>query len=168
MRKKVKNEDELDLRLPMSYVQSVVKGTLKAEHADIMSECITGLLMDNQASLELLFKAAIGVRPDVNYLVGDKVEVRYYDLGSSWKLDRDHSKVSGDIYGDNELTCVTIIASHPFNVNGQYTVEVSGMDQDNKPVTMESKLHERYVRGVVTSEEFPDQVSADPLPDELA
>ncbi len=140
---------EITLRFSTKEIQTKLKKVFKAEHQELMSECIVGVLSENSEALEKVFKASMGIHPVLEYKMGDVVSVRKTGL-SDYMFDEEKMIEEGLIA--NEHMVALISATQPFN-NYPYQIKYKYIDKEGDTKEYTSDVHKMYITGL--SEEFP-------------
>ena len=142
---------EITLRFTTEEIQEKLKKVFKAEHQDLMSECIVGVLSDHTDGLEKVFKASLGISLELKYKVGDIISVRKNGL-ADWKFNEEKMIEHGIIV--NEHMNVKITKVKPYS-NYQYEVNYMYYDKDDDKGHYDhnSDLAYHYITGL--AEEFP-------------
>jgi len=149
----MKNDENITLSLSVEEITERIAVLFKPEHKKLMPKCIVGVLKDNPKALSLVFKAAMGITPQLQYFVGNLVKVRYYNLKETYYIDKDKSKEEGYI-DDQEMIVCTILECHPYSIANAYTVSYTGLNEKGSIITLKSPIEEEVIREEV-SEKYP-------------
>ena len=107
-------EEIIRLEIKPSEVKELLSPAICGANKNILLEAIID--SSDEQRLALLFKAALGIRPELEYGTQDEVYVRLYPL-TTWNWDKDRMKTHDlllDI-NDNELISAKIIDVKPFS-----------------------------------------------------
>lgn len=143
-------DPKITLKFSREEIKERLKKTFKADHANVMAECIVGVLHDNEHAFEVILKATLGIVPELKYQIGDKVSVKKYAV-SNWRFDEDKMNTEG--YFKNEHITATIREFQLFK-REQYTISYDYICKETGEIkSTTSDADEDYITGLV--EEFP-------------
>ena len=140
----------------MSYreIAQRIGQVFKPEHKELMTQALMELCHDNDSDLELIFKASMGITPQLNYFVGQQVIVDLSGI-SEWRFNKEKMKEEGLIIEDKYMEA-EILHARPFNRTRQYTLEVEYICKESgKRKRTTSDTYDSYIKGI--SEEFPGE-----------
>lgn len=150
---KKRNKQYVSLQLEEDEIQNLLNQKL-AEHPakEMLSEALMSIAKD-YSSLDILTKALLGLKPMLEYSVGDDVMVKSRGL-SDYSFDEPAMIAAGTLI-DGVMKC-TIIEANPWKHNF-YTVEYEYIHKDNQEIrTTTSNVSNSYIVG--PDEEFPEDL----------
>lgn len=140
---------EITLRFNTKEIQEKLKKVFKAEHQDLMSECIVGVLSENSEALEKVFKASLGIHPVLKYKMGDIVSIRKVGL-TDYLFDVEKMIDKGLIVNDHMTALISGTQPHS---NYPYEAKYKYINAEGETHEYTSDVHQMYIAGL--SEEFP-------------
>jgi len=113
---------EINITLNTKQIAEAIALTFTAKNKDEMTECLMSVLEGNDHGLAALYKTAIGVKPELEYTIGTRVNVKV-DALSTWRMALKEMKKAKTI--TNDLLVCTIIevnkyAENPYKVEYDY------------------------------------------------
>jgi len=143
-------ERYFDIELNKDEIAHLVKKTFNTEHRELMTECLMDLLRDDTSGLKALCKASMGITPQIDYVVGDRVIVQMLAL-SDWQFDKDKMQEAGML--KDGCVEVTIESIQKFN-HTPYTVMYRFIHKDTgEDRSTTNSVSSSYVTGY--ADEFP-------------
>jgi hypothetical protein len=143
-------DPKITLKFSLEEIKNRLKKTFKAEHADVMAECIIGVCSENEHALEVMMKASLGITPKLKFKVGDEISVKKYAL-SEWRFDVD-KMIEENYYNNEHLKC-TVETCKEYKYD-QYKVKYDYICKDEGLVkSTTSDINTDYIAGLM--EEFP-------------
>ena len=146
---------EITLRFTVKEIQEKLKKVFKAEHQELMSECIAGVLSEVPDGLEKVFKASMGIRLSSDYKVGDLISVRVAGL-SSWRFDEEKMISENRIKHEHmtvKICSINTYASYPYTVTYNYYDKEDAELETASLKSTTSDVASHYITGL--EEEFP-------------
>jgi hypothetical protein len=124
--------NEINIKLNTKQVAEAISLTFTGKYKDEMTECLMSVLEGNDVGLASLYKASIGVKPELEYTIGTRVYVEIGTL-STWRMALKEMKKTKAII-DDLLVC-TIIKVDKYAEN-PYKVEYDYLDVDKAKDTL--------------------------------
>jgi hypothetical protein len=140
---------EITLRFTSKEIQEKLKKVFKAEHQELMSECIVGVLSENHDALERVFKASLNIHPVLEYKMGDTVSIRKVGL-TDYLFNVEKMIEEGLIANDHMVALIS--GTQPYS-NYPYQVTYKYINAEGETHEYTSDVHQMYIAGL--SEEFP-------------
>jgi len=140
---------EITLRFTVKEIQEKLKKVFKAEHQELMSECIAGVLSENSDGLEKVFKASLGIYPVLEYKMGDVISVRRAGL-TDYLFDTEKMIEEGLMVNDHVVALIT--GTQPYS-HYPYQSTYKYINAEGETHECTSDVHKMYIAGL--SEEFP-------------
>ena len=138
-------------------LKSSLKQHLSTDNENILLDAIIGCLGEDSNSMSQLAKALIGIRPIMEYSVGDEIMVRLSGVGT-WQLNKDlmiqQNMIDTTTFAEDSIKC-TVIDIKPYKAQ-PYEVEYTILNKDivdPKPVKETSFTWANYIYSI--AEEWP-------------
>jgi hypothetical protein len=122
--------DQISITLNKSDIQKRLKGVFLKEHAEMMSECLMDMFKDRETDLEVLFKASMGLIPELEYNKGDEVLVKIGHI-SLYYADKEKCIAGGYIKDDlikSKITAISKYAASPYMIKYYYINKDTGKE----------------------------------------
>lgn len=124
-------ETTINVKVSIDEMEQRLKQVFKAEHKDLMTECLMDLFQDQEANLETVFKSSLGIRPTIEYAVGDEVIVKLNSL-TTYYMDKAKSETEGYVKDGNVIGVIKKIKkfhSFPYNVEYKFICKDKGTER---------------------------------------
>lgn len=123
-------------------IEKRLKEIFMKKHEKV-AEVIMGIIGDREHDLNLIFRATLGLYPDLKYKEGDMILVHAANL-PTWRFNEDATQLHDKYYQQGYIKC-TIKSIHPYRYE-PYQVEFLAISED-KEVSLEGSIMERHVQG---------------------
>ena len=125
--------DEITINFTKDEISQRLRETFKPEHAKDMTDCILDLI-ESSSDLEVIFKLTLGIKPELNYSVGEHIICKINSL-STYSWDKEMMKEQGLIKEDHisvRITEAKKYSANPYTVAYNY---ISDSDQKIRKAT---------------------------------
>ena len=139
-------------------LKSALKQHLNADKNDVLVDALMGCLIEDTNSINQLAKALLGIRPQMQYAVGDEIMVKLTGVGT-WLMNQElmiqENMIDTTSFKDHTIKCKVIkvkpYKSQPYDV--EYYI-LKNDETDPKPSLETSYTWSNYILGM--AEEWPD------------
>jgi len=143
-------KDTFSITLDVPYLVDILKGVIKPGHEDL-AQCIVEIVTSDR-DREAVFKAALGIKPQVNYAIGDVV---YIDLKNHYMYDVDKEKTIEKFADKTGYTPCTVKDIRPYNSEA-YQIAIKVINDDGKEMFTNTTVRDKEIMGKF-AEDFPDE-----------
>lgn len=145
-------KDNFSITLDVPYLVDILKGVLKPGHEDL-AQCIVEVVTGDR-DREAVFKAALGIKPILNYAIGDVV---YVNLENAYIYNVDKEKTIEKFADKTGYTPCTVEDIRPYHTEC-YKLAITVINGDGKEMTTHTTVRDREIMGKF-AEDFPDEES---------
>lgn len=142
--------DNFSITLDVPYLVDILKGVIKPGHEDL-AQCIVGVVTGDR-DREAIFKAALGIKPQINYAIGDVV---YIDLAKCYVYDVDKQKTIEKFADKTGYIPCTVENIRPYHIES-YNLTINVINSDGKEMNKCITVKDKEIMGTF-AEDFPDE-----------
>ena len=143
-------KDYFSITLDVPYLVDILKGVIKPGHEDL-AQCIVDLVTSDR-DMEAVFKAALGIKPQLDYVIGDVV---YIDLANTYIYYNVDKEKTIEKFADKTgyIPC-TVEDVRPYHAEC-YRLAIKVINGDGKEMLTNITVRDKEIMGKF-AEDFPD------------
>jgi hypothetical protein len=143
-------KDYFNVSIDQDYFVNILKTAIKEGQEDL-AVCL-GSVITSDRDKEAVFKAALGIKPDLKYAIDDEV---YVDLESLYLYSVDKDATADKYVDKTGYMAAKIVSIRPYH-RDVYCIQIPVIETSGKEGLITTWTSEDSVRGFST-EEFPDE-----------